>query len=237
MSNIIEYFDGTTNGYTWTTNTDNTITITKYTNPTTTTSNVSNISNVILNIPDTLGDKPVSIIGLGAFKNDTTFSSVVIPSTIKSIEDDAFSGCSNLKILSFYTNSTLTTIGKNAFLNTQISMPIIPASVNLIGDGAFNTTKLISVKFLGNSPSFTSNAFNSQTVNGNAPNTPDANKIYLYYFKGKTGFTNPDNTKFILYVNDEMKLPPDITIRNPVYPLILIVLIICIILFILSRFI
>ena len=120
MSNIIEYFDGTTNGYTWTTNTDNTIIITKYTNPTTTTSNVSNVSNVILNIPDTLGDKPVSIIGPGAFLNDTTFSSVVIPSTITLIGDDAFKGCSNLKILSFYTNSTLTTIGKNAFLTRLI---------------------------------------------------------------------------------------------------------------------
>ena len=235
MIDLKEHFDGTTNGYTWISNDDNTVTIEKYTNPTTSTT--SSLSNIILTIPNTIDNKNIISIGPGAFENDTSFNSVIIPASVKTIDSNAFNGCSNLKIISFYSNSTLNNIGTAAFKNTKISMPIIPASVGVIGDGAFNTTKLISVKFLGNSPNFTSNAFNSQTLNGNASNTSDANKIYLYYFKGKTGFTNPDNTKFILYENDEMKLPKDNTVHNPVYPLIAIILVILIILFILSRFI
>lgn len=249
MNNHKEYFagaagatgaTGTTDDYTWQVNSDKTITITKYTQPLVTNSSSSGNNLIILIIPSVLNNLPVTIIGTNSFQNSTNFITVNIPATVKSIEDSAFMGCSYLQYVGYSPNCKISTIGPNAFKNTAINIAIIPSSVVNISDGAFDTIKLTSVKFLGNSPTFGTNSFNSQTPNGNGiiangkTSTMDSSavgKIYLYCFKDKIGFINPDKNKYELYSIPEMVLPFDTTTLNPVYPLILVVLIIVLLLY------
>ena len=204
MSNI-------TDGYSWEILSDNTIKILSYTKPITTDTttpgattrggSISLFNTIIITItiPDTFNEKPVTIIGANAFQNNTTFNRVVIPSTVISIEESAFSGCSQLKYLSFYEDSKLKYIKANAFKDTNINSPIIPASVTSIEDSAFDTLMLKNVTFLGNAPLFTENSFNSQQSNGNM-----SDFITLIYYKNAFGFSNPNSNKFSLISNNRM---------------------------------
>jgi hypothetical protein len=243
MNNHKEFFGqptGVTGDYTWQVNSDNTITITKYTQPSVTISSESGNNLITLVIPSVLNNLPVTIIGANSFQNSTNFITVNIPATVTSIKDSAFMGCSYLQYVGYSPNCKLSTIGPNAFNGTAIQIAIIPASVINISDGAFNVIKLNSVKFLGNRPYFDTDSFNSQTVNDNGTiangttatmDSDAAGKIYLYCFKDKTGFTNPNETKYELYIIPEMVFPLDSTTLNPVYPLILVVLIIVLLLY------
>lgn len=59
-----------------------------------------------------------------------------IPETVKSIGDDAFSGCESLK--SIVIPNSVTGIGKSAFAFTGLSGIVIPESVTEMGDRAFS---------------------------------------------------------------------------------------------------
>ena len=48
----------------------------------------------VITIPSTLGDYPVTTIGDSAFYNCTNLTSVTIPSSVKTIENNAFLDCS-----------------------------------------------------------------------------------------------------------------------------------------------
>jgi hypothetical protein len=219
MNNYIkEQFYATTtisnpNEYKWSVNSDNTVTITKYTPN----GNKAGLLKEHLTIPDKLDEKKVSAIGNNSFASNTNFTLVTIPSAVTTIGAGAFMNCSNLKLVSFYRTGSLTNIEADAFKNTKISDPIIPPSVKLIGDGAFNTIKLVSVNFLGNSPTFTRNAFNSQNNNGNNME----NRIYIYYYKNKSKFNKTDEDKFFYVELREMKLPEE---KKPVGPLYAIII-------------
>ena len=73
-------------------------------------------------------------IGEYAF-NDCYFTSVTLPSTLKTIQKEAFSNNTNLKTVVF--NDGLQTIGEKAFYSTAIIHVEIPQSVTSIGDYAF----------------------------------------------------------------------------------------------------
>src|SRR6185312_4004532 len=68
--------------FTYATNGDNTIIITGYTGP----------GGVVV-IPDTINDRPVTIIGDSAFVGSTNLASVTIGNRITAIEFSAFYGC------------------------------------------------------------------------------------------------------------------------------------------------
>jgi len=117
---------------------------------------------------------PTSLTG---FDNQTWTSNLTqvlnIPTTVTSIGNFAFGGCSVLTSVTFSSNSTLKFIDVLAFYNCNSLQTInIPASVTSIGSSCFQQcTSLTSVTFSSNSTlnSITSGTFNRctslQTIN------------------------------------------------------------------------
>jgi len=56
----------------------------------------TNRSLSVIRIPEIIQDFPVKEIGDRVFKNNTTITSVILPSTLEKIGDEAFNGCRNL---------------------------------------------------------------------------------------------------------------------------------------------
>lgn len=76
----------------------------------------------------------------------------IIPKFVKRISADAFSECSNLKLVLFSDQSELKTIGNSAFSNTAIEFISIPQRVIQIEKFAFyDCEKLKKIKFSENS--------------------------------------------------------------------------------------
>lgn len=90
----------------------------------------------VLIIPDTLDGHPVVEIAESAFAGDCSFSSVVIPASVRSIGDEAFISCNEL--FSVELADGLQHIGYDAFAYTEISEIHIPASVQTMGANPFN---------------------------------------------------------------------------------------------------
>ena len=76
-------------------------------------------------IPETLGGKPVAYIREGAFKNNYNIRSVRLPSGLKKIEKEAFSGCWRLKLV-VIEGRRLGIVGENAFSGVEAEMLILP---------------------------------------------------------------------------------------------------------------
>jgi len=88
----------------------------------------------------------VEVIGKDTFKNNTKITEVILPSTIKIIEDYAFYGATNLKKINFPRG--LQSIGLGAFEKSGLTGSItIPGTVqtieNLAFAGTVNLTKVV----------------------------------------------------------------------------------------------
>ena len=87
----------------------------------------------------------VLYIGCGAFSN-TRIESVIIPSSVTTIEFTAFSNNISLTSVTFQEGSQLTTLRSDIFKTTNISTINIPDSILVIQDGVFNScTSLTNV--------------------------------------------------------------------------------------------
>ena len=81
----------------------------------------------------------VSSIGVEAFYNCTSLTSVTIPNSVESIGDNAFQNCSSLTSATIGNN--VTSIGSSAFFGcSKLKKIEVPDSVTYIGIKAFNGT-------------------------------------------------------------------------------------------------
>ena len=103
----------------------------------------------------------VKTIGESAFQSCKKLSSITIPSGVESIGESAFSSCSNLEQAIFAPNSSLISIGSNSFSSCQsLSSITIPGSVTSIGRSAFaDCTSLASLAYNGSSDPSNGEAF------------------------------------------------------------------------------
>lgn len=98
------------------------------------------------------GTHDVVRIGLRAFKNCTTLTSILIPNSITWISDEAFNGCTDLRSITI--PNSVTNIGGTAFNGcTNLVSVIIGNSVTLIGLSAFSDcSSLTSITLLSVTP-------------------------------------------------------------------------------------
>lgn len=94
-------------------------------------------------IPEGSGDivipEGVELIGDGAFLNQTNLTKITLPSTLKHIAKNAFSGATNLQEVVINEGSVLETIENNAFDNTSSLLSFtLPDTVKTIKQRAFS---------------------------------------------------------------------------------------------------
>ncbi|HOT69821.1 MAG TPA: leucine-rich repeat protein [Clostridia bacterium] len=73
-------------------------------------------AHTTVEIPETIGEVPVRVIGENAFYNNNCLISVTIPSSVERIEKNAFSFCNNLHIIEIGSDVQ---IGSNAMYNAN----------------------------------------------------------------------------------------------------------------------
>lgn len=115
-------------------------------------------------LPTTVNGKPVTVISAGAFKNNKTVETVIIPSSVTTIEAEAFSGCTNLKTIVFKsktrseiitlsvspmsgsikTESGVISIGDRAFYGCENLSAMDLSSIRSIGENAFDGCKALA---------------------------------------------------------------------------------------------
>lgn len=90
-----------------------------------------------INIPATYNDKPVTSIGVEAFRGCSDLTSVTIPDSVTSIGSVAFRDCTGLTSITI--PNSVTHIGDSAFSGcTGLTSITIPDSVTSIGVAAFS---------------------------------------------------------------------------------------------------
>ena len=115
-------------------------------------------------LPTTVNGKPLTVISAGAFKNNKTVETVIIPSSVTTIEAEAFSGCTNLKTIVFKsktrseiitlsvspmrgsikTESGVISIGDRAFYGCENLSAMDLSSIRSIGENAFDGCKALA---------------------------------------------------------------------------------------------
>ncbi len=136
-----------------------------------TTGNVYNVTD----ITDLGGQKAsitlssnLAIIREGIF-NGSNITTIDIPASVKTIEQNAFWNCTSMTSATFHDG--LETIGDNAFSGTKLTAVILPTSVKSIGANAFSCNNLTTIAVGGPSltefPSgvFTTTNLTSLTLN------------------------------------------------------------------------
>jgi hypothetical protein len=151
--------------FSYTTNTDNTITITGYTG-----------SFGDVTVPSVINGLPVTDIGDSAFAYYTNLTNVTIPDSVTGIGENAFAGCTGLTSVTIPKG--VTTIEAWVFSNCiNIATVKIPAGVERIMPWAFaDCAGLRSLYFAGNEPIILEAAFAGTT------------NITIYYLPGTTGW-------------------------------------------------
>lgn len=167
-------------------------------------------------IPEVYNKKPVTSIGSVAFSGAKEITSVVIPSSIITIKQEAFSGTDLLSSVTFKENSQLTLIGDRAFYGaTNLAEINLPDTVEEIGSFAFGLTGLTAFTFPNKVTYIPSNLFsgvetlktititiNVETINKDAfANLPNLESIEV-----ESGNQKYSSEQGVLYNKDKSEL-------------------------------
>ncbi|MGL5308964.1 MAG: leucine-rich repeat domain-containing protein, partial [Metamycoplasmataceae bacterium] len=107
-----------------------------------------------------------------AFSFNNTIVSIEIPATIKKINYATFFNSGSLETVTFEEESTLESIGNQAFANAPGTLPTaneliisLPESINSIGQAAFSYSMLKSITIPANITSLSNNLFEGSKIN------------------------------------------------------------------------
>ena len=100
-------------------------------------------SATVVKIPDTIEDKPVTIIGQKSFSQSRDFTAVILPKTTKTIESEAFFNCSWLRHITIPEHCTR--IEEGAFAGTALTQVFLPASVTHFSNAVYQCPTLVSI--------------------------------------------------------------------------------------------
>ena len=146
--------------------------------------------NGITTLTSVLIPNSVTSIGEGAFSSCTGLTSIILSNSVTTIGDDAFNGCSSLTSITI--PNSVTSIGYGAFFNCSgLTSITIPNSVTSIDANAFrNCTGLTSVT-IGNGVTYIDeNAFNGCTGLTSVTIGNSVSYIGVYAFSGCSGLTS-----------------------------------------------
>lgn len=167
-------------------------------------------------IPEVYNKKAVTSIGSVAFSGAKEMTSVVIPGSVKTIKEEAFSGTVALSSVTFKENSELTSVGNRAFYGaTSLNEITLPNSVSEIGSFAFAETGLATFIFPDSLTSISASLFsgvetlkqitiskNIETINKDA----FANLTNLEKIEVETGNLNFSSEQGVLYNSSKTEL-------------------------------
>jgi serine/threonine protein kinase len=100
-------------------------------------------SATVVKIPETIENKPVTIIGRESFKQSRDFTAVILPKTTKIIESEAFFNCSWLRHISIPEGTDR--IDEGAFAGCALTEVLLPASVTHFSNAVYQCPTLVSI--------------------------------------------------------------------------------------------
>ena len=125
--------------------------------------------------------------------NNTNIQTITVGKHLTSINQGAFSGCTNLTSFNVPSDSLLTTIGDNCFKNCE-NLEVMPTSnyLTTIGSYAFTGTKLASVNLPDSVVAIKNHAFYNLTTLSSITIGDDSRltTIETYAFSGCTSLTS-----------------------------------------------
>ncbi|MBO4914535.1 MAG: leucine-rich repeat domain-containing protein [Oscillospiraceae bacterium] len=137
---------------------------------------------------------PLKVIGASAFANNTSVTSVIVPSRVIRINEKAFMGCTRLASVSL--PNSLLTLGASVFSGcTALTDITIPSEVSSVGESAFLNCTALSTATINGSASLGSCAFKNctalrqLTINGNLADC-NSNSIASSYTQNYSVFYN-----------------------------------------------
>ncbi len=133
-------------------------------------------------IPPTIGDKPVTVLSEGLFK-ESDIESVVIPKHVHTIEDEVFRLNYDLESVQFDNPDNIKHIGEGVFDYVTANDLIVPKYLDTIGDEAFMRTNIDSVAFHGNPTRIGERAFNRTTLSGTLTLPDSLEEIGAFAFR------------------------------------------------------
>ena len=113
-------------------------------------------------ITPSIGGRPVTILGNGAFYDLQYIKSVTIPDSVKYIDDSAFDSCYDLTTVNF--GKGVRYIGICAFYDTSLESVTLPESLEAIDWGAFEYTYIKNVTIPKNVSNIKYNAFSDSEL-------------------------------------------------------------------------